>query len=42
LAGGRFDAVPEGRFGREQVAGAADGFDGGHGFNSVSEMSIPS
>ena len=29
-AGGGLDAIPEGRFGREQVARAPDGFEGGH------------
>ena len=29
-AGGGLDAIPEGRFGREQVARAPHGFEGGH------------
>ena len=35
VAGGCLDAVPEGGFRGQQVAGAADGFQGGHGFFSL-------
>ena len=35
VAGGGLDAVPEGGFRRQQVARAADGFQGGHGLFSL-------
>ena len=35
LAGGGLDAVPESRFRRQQVAGAAHGFEGGHDLSSL-------
>ena len=38
LARGLFDVVPEGRLGRQQITGTADGFEGGHGSTSLNGM----